>query len=695
MSAVLKSIGLKNYYFHLALLNPLLQGVDPYSPNLTFEQKAMIALEVQLNPWYFFREVARISSGSTALQFRLVRPSLSMLWCFFNGIDYVLIMPRQIGKSITGDFLEIWLLNYYYQNTTMILFTKDDKLRAETIERIKGHMSLLPKWLNPQIVSGKDKDADNTEILTCNRRNNEYKGLIGQPNKLNASNVGRGGTYPYKHTDEVPWIVNVDESLPVLQFAMGAARENAEENDEYHGAIYTTTAGKKDSKSGKYAYHFVESGMYWNEMLYDTKDKYEAREIVKMNSTGGKCLVNGTFNHRQAGKTDEWLRNRISAAQTTRDVIERDMLNHWTSGSESQALSLELLAIIDASERDPEYISVSVDRYMFRWYIPQTEIEYKMQNGFFGIGLDSSNAIGRDANGISLIDFKDLSIKAAMNVSEANLHKFAIWLADFMIRYSNTILIIENKSSAQGILDTIASKMITAGINPFKRIYNRVVDNYVTRADDFNLIKDDSLITEAVYMKYKKDFGFMTTGRSREFLYDTVLIEAIKSVGHLIYDKVLSNELKGLIIKNGRVDHPEGGHDDLVISSLLVHWFIKHTKNLSFYGIDQFYAMRDVCTEGSLITKEEIAVRQQITAIKNDIINLKERLKAAPSITEGIRDELLIKHKLKQLTDLGDTTLSLDSIMSEISESKTSKRKLRDSLSQLNQYRIHTYGYYK
>jgi len=47
-------------------------------------------------------------------------------------------MPRQIGKSVTCDLLEIWLKDFYYRNTEMFLFTKNDDLRKTNIERIKN-----------------------------------------------------------------------------------------------------------------------------------------------------------------------------------------------------------------------------------------------------------------------------------------------------------------------------------------------------------------------------------------------------------------------------------------------------------------------------------------------------------------------------------------------------------------------------
>ena len=42
-------MGIKNNSFMLALINPRLQGIDPFSPNLTIEEMAMIAIECKVN----------------------------------------------------------------------------------------------------------------------------------------------------------------------------------------------------------------------------------------------------------------------------------------------------------------------------------------------------------------------------------------------------------------------------------------------------------------------------------------------------------------------------------------------------------------------------------------------------------------------------------------------------------------------
>lgn len=685
MASLLKGMGIINHAFFLALLQPELQGVNPYSTNLTLDQKTKIALECYHNPFYFFREVAYLSGAADPIRFRLNRPILSLIWSFLCGIDYCILMTRQSGKSITADLIIIYLLDIYYRSSSLFLLTKDDLLRVANIERIKKTRKILPDWL----IAITKADLDNTIEITNKTRGNRLITAVAQKSLDDAPKIGRGHTLSFCQVDEAPFCSNIQSSLPALISATDAARENNEKAGILYGNIYTTTAGKLDSKEGRYFYNFINSGMYWNEKLYDCTDKYDARQTVINNSVEGRCLIHGTFNHRQCGRSDDWLRKVLSTVSRTREEIERDYLLKWTSGAESSALSTQILEIIDKSEREPAWITVTKDKYFVKWYLPEGELTELLNTKSTVLALDSSNAIGRDANGLVMTNISNMAVIMTCTVSEANLHKYGIWIADILIKFPKIVFIIENKSSAQGILDAIAVKLTAVGRDPFKTIYNKIVDEHVLKVDEYKEIcKPISVRPEQTYLKYKGQLGFHTTGSSRQFLYDTVLNGAMKAASHLVYDKTISSELKGLIIKNDRVDHLPGAHDDHVIALLLCWWFIKYTKNLQHYGINPLDCLSLVSDDGATLSPEEVEKRSRITQINSEIVDLKMKLIAAPNITESIKYERLLAHMVKEAQALGDNIISLDSIMRDVSANRVSKRDLRQSSAKFNQNRF-------
>ena len=133
---LLAAMGVQNRYWCLTLLNPLLQGVDPFDEaNLTPELKTIIRTECELNPWYFIREILRFPppSGPNPIRLRANRANMSLWWCFLNHIDYFLIQPRQTGKSVNSDGITTWYMLFGAQSTNSNLFTKDAGLDRKSV----------------------------------------------------------------------------------------------------------------------------------------------------------------------------------------------------------------------------------------------------------------------------------------------------------------------------------------------------------------------------------------------------------------------------------------------------------------------------------------------------------------------------------------------------------------------------------
>ena len=178
-------------------------------------------------------------------------------------------------------------------------------------------------------------------------------------------------------------------------------------------------------------------------------------------------------------------------------------------------------------------------------------------------------------------------------VNESNLVTYANWLADLLIKYPSTILVIERKSSAPTMIDALLLKLPANGVEPAQRMFNAIVQ---TREND-----DEDLIAfkrlrgardDRFYDTYRKYFGFVTTGPLRDRLDSDTLKNGVKIGGGLIRDKGLASELLALVVKDGRIDHKASGHDDCVIAWLLACWFMFYGKRLDFYGVNNRVLMR-------------------------------------------------------------------------------------------------------
>lgn len=694
-----KSMGIKNHAFPLALIQPELQGVDPHSPHLSQDQKVMIALECRSNPWYYFREVVRLppQASSQPVVFQANRGNIAVFWSFFNHIDCANIQPRQTGKSASTDALMDWLLYIGANNTSITMITKDNDLRKKNVERLKGIRDYLPKYL----VSIQNADADNQVELTCNLLGNDYKTGVAQNSEAAANNVGRGLTSPVLHCDEGPFISFINVTLPAALAAGTAARDEAKISGNPYGNIFTTTAGKKDSRDGAFMYDLIHSGAPWSEAFLDARNQKELQEMVRLNGSGRKPLLNITLSHRQLGKTDEWLYDSIANTRGSAEQAERDFLNVWTAGSLSSPLTVALNEAIRKSEMDVLFSEISPERYILRWYVPEEEIANRMAEGHYVIGLDTSEAVGRDTIALVMIDVRDLSVVAAGTYNETNLIRFSGYIANLLAKYQNTTLVIEKKSTGQMIIDFLLLKLPSLNIDPFKRLFNKIVDEARENEQAYRELNLRLEVRpEAFYDTRKSRLGFVTTTENRSLLYTTVLQNAAKKSAQCVRDKTLASEITGLVVKNGRIDHSASGHDDMVIAWLLAHWFLSHARNLHHYGISHADVMAEVSEMGRQMTAVELAEREQQNQYLTEIDDILESLKKATN--EMIIAQL--EHRLRVLTARLSTTttdesFSIDALIQGAAEERMKNQRIQartNPRQQMRELHINTpYRFYR
>lgn len=633
LASLYRSFGVKNHAFILALVNPDLRGVNPFSPGLTDEQKAMIALEAAINPWYYFREIARAPAigGGDSVPMEANRGNIALFWLFFNHVMTFLIQIRQTGKSFSTDTLMTYLMHIACKDTEINLLTKDDALRRTNVTRLKDIASELPSYLNQRT---KD-DVNNTEEITVGRLKNRYKTHVPQASEKRALNLGRGMTSGIFHIDEAPFQPNIAIALPAALAATGAAVDRAKAAGSHYGTILTTTAGKKDDKDGAFVYNMLQESAVWSEKFLDCADRATLYKTIRANSIRGKLRVNITMNHRQLGKSDAWLMSKLEESVQTGDAANRDYFNMWTSGSQTSPLPTSVLQAIRESVKSSDYDDIShINNYVLRWYIPQDQIARRMAESKIVIGCDTSNASGGDDISVYFLDVESLETVACANINETNLIYFAKWISNLLIRYTNTTLIIENRSSAQSIIDYILIELTEAGIDPFKRLYNTIVNNKQENASAFEDMQRAVQRRDFdEYMRVKRAFGFATSGggtSSRSNLYSAVLQLAAKRSCSRIYDKTLADQITGLITKNGRVDHAPGEHDDMVIGWLLSHWLITQAKNLKHYGIDPsrvgklLRVTEDMPPELARELEEQRQLRDKINSLADKISQSKD-----------------------------------------------------------------------
>lgn len=669
MASLLRDMGVKHYYFMLALHNPLLQGLSPYDDNLTMEQKAWMLEECDANPWYYLREVVIDPGGGIEIddmRFQANRANIAALWLMLACIDYLQIQPRQTGKSFGADANNLWLLYFKYRDTAINLITKDETLRKNNIERLK---KLRDAW--PAFLCRNTKKDDNNQIsLSCKRLNNRYYTHVSQSSEKAANNLGRGLTSPLIQIDEGPFINHIATTISSAMGSMNTAREIAQRKNAPYCTIFTTTAGNQEDRDGRFVYDMFQSAAPWSEMFYDCANREELVKLIRTNSTGRSITVNLTMSALQVGKSEKWLYEAIANARSEGANVDRDYFNRWTSSSTTSVLPEHIASVVRKSQMYPIDHYVSKDSYIFRWY------EAVDPSKMYILTVDTSNAIGRDDIAITAIDTETGGVTGAAAFNETNLIMFAKWLCQMMVEYPNFILVIENQFNAQTIIDYLLLTLPKYGINPFFRIFNQIVQNREDRIKDYNVIHTSSTSAlSAAYDKYRQDFGFRTNAETRKLLFGNVLINAAKSAGDKVRDDKLINQMLNLVVKNDRIDHKSGGHDDMVVSWLMGQWFLMRGLNLSDYGIDPTRVLSLKTDLGHTPTPKEMYERQQQMMYREKVERLKDELLETSDIMVITRLEREIELTLDKIKVGDDKNETLSAILDEARKARLEARK--------------------
>lgn len=627
---VYKNMEVENYFFILALHNKDLLDINPHDPDLGIGEIAMVVNECVENPWYYIREVAKIppSSGTKPVMFKANRGTINIFWLFHNHITNMVQQPRQTYKTITVGTLMRYLLNIKCYNTKINLLALDEAGRQDTLTALRSLENELPHYLRLS-------DPNNTKnpmFITVPRLSNMYRGFLPQKSTKAARNVMRGKTSPVIHCDEVSSAPNIDISLPVILSTGNAAVDEARDNNEPHGTILTFNAGKKADRSAFYIYKNLMTSCVWSEKLFDAKDEDDLHKLIRKNSSDSKTLrVASVFNHRQLGFSDDWLRERISQTMAGKEAIETDFLNRWYEGTTTNPLDREVIESMKESEvADYRAEIAGEDGYIIRWYVTEEELKLIQERSGIIVSLDTSDAVGSDDIALVAIDIATGANIAVGDYNETNVIAFADYLVNsWLLRFDRIVMNIERRSTGVAILDAISRTLISKGVNPFTKLFNWVVQDLEVYVGNPNEILNFSNHTHDLYIKHKKSFGFATSGAGRtdrNKLYGETLTLAAKYTQDYIFDMTLIAQISGLLTKNGRIDHGNGEHDDLVIAWLLSFWLLYKGTNLDKYNINVSYIMSSNNVNIKLQAKKNNGNVESMQRAKDEILRLTEEV---------------------------------------------------------------------
>ena len=329
------------------------------------------------------------------------------------------------------------------------------------------------------------------------------------------------------------------------------------------------------------------------------KDKQALKEFLDKESTNNMMYLE--FSYKQLGETDEWLK-RVTADKTNIE-IETDYLNIWQVGAGTSVVPVNLLKRISDSVIEPIDYS-TYGTLTVNWFISKSVITSDDNRGkFFIIGCDTSDNVGEDFTTLCMLDPTDLGVMATCRVNTPSFTHVAQCVSELMEQFPNAILVPERNKNGAVLVDVLIDKLLALHMSPFRRIYNTFVQDWSSTSKDFDRIDLSSGVN-------RKHFGYNTTSSTRDDLYGKVLINQLNIMADRVYDYNLSEEIKALSVRNGRIDHIIGQHDDLTMYMMLAGWFALYGKNHHMYGIPNNVVLQGVTNSGESIDPDT-KLRQQ------------------------------------------------------------------------------------
>ena len=590
----LKTLGIKNYYFMLEVKNPQLgvQDIDPYDEKITPEDAGRIIVECKQNPWFFFRELARVPvSGAGSVPAILLRPSTAAIWCFLHSIDFLLCQPRQTYKSTWCTIILEYMFLFEYNNVNIpLLHLKLDRALQST-EQLRDYICILPKYMNPWSDRNKlpglksiKYDAHNTSIIPIASADSEVK----------AGDLIRGLTVLGAMLEEYEYLHHFMSIMEGGTPAIISGREIGRKYGVRTCVMYLSTPGNLETEEGRQSKRMIDMTPVFNEQMYDlTEDELKEffSGMTHVNSKGDPEQITSLyieFNYNQCRKDDKWLREQYNEALKKNKIEEykRGVLLLRYAGDKSVIFEQRDLDYIRDNVREPDHVIFILKKYNL--YVYNHEIyspDLNSDTPYFDtqipylIGNDVAAGGDGDNTTFCIVHPYTLQVVGEMfspYMGALDHMRVIIELAKLIPR---GIFCLETNSVGKALVDFVQES------NLISRFYYDpkldITKNAITKEHE-----DDSVIMKR-RAQQKKYIGTYVGSAVRDTMMK-LLIRNVHDYRQLINTKYLVRDILNLVRgKNGKIQAAEGEHDDMVMAYLHTVYVLQYGSELLRFGIDK------------------------------------------------------------------------------------------------------------
>ncbi len=461
--------------------------------------------------------------------------------------------PRQAGVSTTTAAYMAIKVGWADEDNpeAVLIIANKQELAFEFLAKIKDFLAQLPRWVWGAEYYGNAKNESKSIFIVDSKK--EIRLPNGSRVKAVATSKDalRGFTPTYLVMDEAAYIDNGAEVFGAALTALGTGgKATLISTPKGMDALYYKTYDQ--AKKKKNNFNIIE--MKWYEDLRYNKDlRWLKEDQVEIEyeftyESYDRMLVDGWK------PTSSWYEEMCLGMNNDAKMIAQE-LDVSFIGSGGNVIAEEHIDFQNKNNvMEPKY-TLGAENEIWIWEEPQEGHQYIM-------GVDVSRGDGEDASTIVVIDFTTME-----EVMEYQGKIQPDLLAQIVEEYGNLY-------KAYTVVDVTGGMGVSTVLKLLEFDYKRL---HYDNANGKILSARQRELTH--FNKDNKIPGFHATNVRLPMISN--LEYKIRTNGVKIRSSRLTSEMKTFVYKNGRPDHMEGYHDDLLMSLGMALWVVEHSfKNL-------------------------------------------------------------------------------------------------------------------
>ncbi len=593
----LKTLGIKNWYFMLEVAYPQLgvQDIDPYDEKISASDIGKIVGECKQNPWFFFREVARIPvRGAGTVPLYLHRAGCAAIWSFIHSFDFELVQPRQTYKTTVLTSIMSYMFLFEYQNVDIPYIHKTEKRCMDNVGLLRDYITTLPKYMNPWANM---KHLPGLQSLRYEGHNCSIAVVSAAKNESAAEDKSRGLSLFAGLFDECEFVPFMKAFIDGANPTIVQARITARKMGIRSCIMYASTPGNLETQDGIDFQKIIDNLPVFDETLYDKTDA--ELEMLKRVPTPDEedqdrvpiSMFYIEFNYKQLRKDETWLKEQYYEAvkKGTINEYRRGVLLQRYRGDEGVLFDQADIDYIASHTREPDHDLMILGKFHFNVY--EHEIRHRSLTSAtpyydidlpYLVGIDPASGKNGDNTAIIVVHpytFQVVGELLSPFLGPLDLMRVIIEVAKLI---PSCVFIIETNSLGTAIVDFVQES------NLEHRFYHDPKLDASKNAIQKNETTEMTVKRKAIEKGY---IGTYLTTQIREKMF-VLLKSHVHDYKELLTTKYLSFDIMNLIrAKNGKIEAAAGCHDDLVMA-------YNHVLYVFYFGfkLERFNIHKELCT---------------------------------------------------------------------------------------------------